>query len=142
MILIDNRTGLEVLDRDECLRLLGVHGVGRVAVIDGGRPVIFPINYAVDGDEVLFRTAPGTKLDAAARGQQVAFEIDSADPMYHTGWSVIVQGRCEEVTEPSRRDEIDRLPLRPWAAGAKDHVVAIRIESVTGRRIVHVAPHD
>jgi uncharacterized protein len=142
MILIDNRTGLEVLDRDECFRLLGVNGVGRVAVIDGGRPVIFPINYVVDREQILFRTAPGTKLDAAARGQQVAFEIDSADPMYHTGWSVIVQGRCEEVTDPVRRAEVDQLPLRPWAAGAKDHVVSIRAESVTGRRIVHVAPHE
>ena len=142
MILIDNRTGLEVLDRDECFRLLGVNGVGRVAVVDGGRPVIFPVNYAVDGEQVLFRTAPGTKLDAATRGQQVAFEIDSADPMYHTGWSVIVQGRCEEIADPDRLAQVEQLPLRPWAAGAKDHVVAIRAESVTGRRSVHVATHD
>jgi uncharacterized protein len=142
MILIDDRTGLEVLDRDECFRLLGHHGVGRVAVVDAGRPVICPINYVVDREQILFRTAPGTKLDAAARGQQVAFEIDSADPMYHTGWSVIVTGRCEEVVDPDRRAEVDRLPLRPWAAGAKDHVISIRSESVTGRRIVHVAPRE
>lgn len=139
MILIDNRTGLVVLDRDECFRLLGAAGVGRVAVVDGGRPVIFPVNYAVHDEEILIRTAGGTKLDAAARGQQVAFEIDSADPLYHTGWSVLVRGRCEEVTDPARLAEIERLPLRPWAAGEKNHVIAIRAESVTGRRIVHVA---
>ena len=142
MMLIDNRTGLEALDRDECFRLLGLNGVGRIAVVDGGRPMIFPINYLVDGAQVLFRTAPGTKLDAAVRQQQVAFEIDHADPMYHTGWSVIVTGRCEEIVEPGRRAEVDALPLRPWAAGAKDHVIAINAESVSGRRIVHLAARD
>jgi nitroimidazol reductase NimA-like FMN-containing flavoprotein (pyridoxamine 5'-phosphate oxidase superfamily) len=100
------------------------------------------VNYAIGDDEVLIRTAPGTKLDAAARGQQVAFEIDHADAMYHTGWSVLVQGRCEEVTDPERLAEIERLPLRPWAQGEKDHVISIRAESVTGRRLVHVASGD
>lgn len=139
MMLIDNRTGLEVLDRDECVRLLGTGGIGRVAVIDGGRPAIFPVNYLVHDQQVLFRTAEGTKLDAAIRGRQVAFEIDSADPMYHTGWSVVVVGRAEEVTDPDRRAVIERLPLRPWASGAKHHIVAIRAEQVSGRRIVPVA---
>ena len=142
MMLIDNRTGLEVLDRDECFRLLGLNGVGRIAVVDGGHPVIFPINYVVDSEQIMFRTAPGTKLDAAVRTQRVAFEIDSADPMYHTGWSVLVVGRCEEITDPQRRAEIDQLPLRPWAAGAKDHIIAISAEQVSGRRVVHIAQRD
>lgn len=140
MHLIDNRSGLEVLGRDECLRLLGPAGVGRVAVVDGGHPVIFPVNYVVDEEEVLFRTAGGTKFDAAARGQIVAFEIDDADPIYHTGWSVVVTGRAEEITDPERRARIDAGRLRPWAEGVKDHVVAVHTERVTGRRIVHIAP--
>lgn len=138
MRLIDDRSGLEVLDRDECLRLLGVAGVGRVAVIDGGHPMIFPVNYAVDADDVVFRTASGTKFDAAARGQIVAFEIDEADPIYHTGWSVVVTGRAEEITDAERLARIDAGRLRPWADGVKDHVVAVRGERVTGRRIVHL----
>lgn len=136
MKLIDNRTGLEVLDRAECMRLLGFTGVGRVAIVEAGQPMIFPINYLIDGEEVLFRTAPGSKLDAAVRNQMVVFEIDHADPMYHTGWSVIVAGHAREVTDPDRRAEIGELPLRPWAPGKKDHIVAIAAERVTGRRIV------
>lgn len=138
MHLIDDRSGLEVLGRDECMRLLGAGGIGRVAVVEGGHPMIFPVNYAVDGDEVLFRTASGTKFDAAVRGQIVAFEIDEADPIYHTGWSVVVTGRAEEVTEPDRLAEIGAGRLRPWAEGVKDHVVAVHTERVTGRRIVHL----
>src|SRR5690606_8178231 len=124
------------LDRDECLRLIGAAGVGRVAVVDGGHPMIFPINYVLDEDEVLFRTAEGTKFDAAARGQVVAFEIDEADPIYHAGWSVVVTGRAHEVTDPERRARLDVGRLRPWAEGAKDRIVAVATERVTGRRII------
>lgn len=141
MKLIDNRTGLEVLDRDECMRLLGFAGVGRVAIVQAGQPMIFPTNYVVDGEEVLFRTAPGSKLDAAVRNQTVVFEIDHSDPMYHTGWSVVVVGHAHEVTDPDRQQEIARLPLRPWASGKKDHIVSIAAERVTGRRIVHLTIH-
>jgi len=30
-----------------------------------------------------------------------------------------------------------QLPLAPWAPGAKDHVVCVEPEFVSGRRIVH-----
>ncbi|HSL57671.1 MAG TPA: pyridoxamine 5'-phosphate oxidase family protein [Acidimicrobiales bacterium] len=138
MRLIDNRTGLEVLGRDECLRLLEGQVIGRVAVSDAGQPEIFPVNYVLDGDEIVFRTAPGTKFDSAVRNRPVAFEIDAADATYHAGWSVVVAGHAREVTDEDRLAEIDHLPLRPWAEGEKAHVVAISTERVTGRRIVPV----
>lgn len=140
MRLIDDRSGLEVLTRDECQRLLGTGGVGRVAVIDGGHPMIFPVNYVVDGEDVVFRTAEGTKFDAAARGQVIAFEIDEADPIHHVGWSVVVAGRAEEVLDPARRARLAAGRLRPWADGQKDRFVAVRPERVTGRRIGHADP--
>jgi hypothetical protein len=34
-------------------------------VVVAGRPEIFPVNYVVDGDEVMFRTDAGTKLAGA-----------------------------------------------------------------------------
>ncbi|MBK9179101.1 MAG: pyridoxamine 5'-phosphate oxidase family protein [Acidimicrobiales bacterium] len=139
MRLIDERTGLEVLDRHECLKLLAADHIGRVAVVDGGRPLVLPVNYVLDGESVLFRTAPGTKFDLAVRGANVAFEIDAADPLYHTGWSVLGNGLAEEVTDPAELARIADLPLRPWAAGEKPHVVRVRLEQLNGRRIVHVA---
>lgn len=138
MRLIDNRTGLEVLGRDECLRLLEGQVIGRVAVADGGQPEIFPVNYVLDHEEIIFRTAPGTKFDAAVRNRPVAFEIDAADATYHAGWSVVVAGHAREITDPDRLTEVEALPLRPWAEGEKSHFVAIRTERVTGRRIVPV----
>src|SRR6516225_6408037 len=87
----------EELSAGECLELLATHRFGRIAVVVDGRPVVFPINYALEGDSVVFRTAPGTKLSGAALGH-VAFEIDGVNEATQTGWSVIVQGVGSEIT--------------------------------------------
>ena len=87
--------------------------------------------------DVVFRTDPGRKLTSAVLGELSAFEIDHASPFSHDGWSVLVVGRAEEIRDRGDLDEVSKLPLRPWAAGARDRVVRIRAETVTGRRIVH-----
>ena len=136
MRMMDARTGLEVLSRDECLRLLREHAVGRVAVVAGGRPLIFPVNYTVDGATVVFRTDAGTKLDGVSSGFNVAFEIDGIEPLYHTGWSVVLTGHGREIVEPNERRAVAELPVRPWARGEKAHFVRIRPDTITGRRII------
>jgi len=131
--------GLEEIDRDECLRLLAGRGVGRVAVTIGAVPAVFPVNYGMLDDAVVFRTGAGTKLDAAVRHAVVAFEVDEIDTLYHEGWSVLVVGRAAEITDHPSLENAELLPLRPWAGGERAHFVAVRAEIVTGRRIV---PHD
>src|SRR5690606_4123134 len=93
---IDARTGLEIIDPDECRRLLATEDVGRLAIVDGSTPLVFPVNYALDGDAVVFRTVPGTKLALGPRGA-VSFEVDAIDRTARTGWSVLVVGHLEEV---------------------------------------------
>ncbi len=136
MRMIDDRTGLEALAQDECLRLLRGQGVGRMAVVAGGRPMIFPVNYVVDGRTIVFRTDEGTKLDGITSGFNAAFEIDGIEPLYHTGWSVLVSGVGREVVDPTEVAALAELPLRPWAQGEKAHWVRIRPDTITGRRIV------
>lgn len=129
-----DRNGLGTMSRSDCLRRLGREGVGRVAVSVGALPAIFPINYAMHGDDVVFRTTPGTKLAAAVDGSIVAFEVDDSDRMSHTGWSVLIVGPCHEVTEPAELHEIDHLPLARWArGGGPESIVRIRSELVSGR---------
>jgi nitroimidazol reductase NimA-like FMN-containing flavoprotein (pyridoxamine 5'-phosphate oxidase superfamily) len=139
MTSIEDRGGLEIIFEDECRRLLQPGGVGRIAVVDHGQPLVFPVNYAFDGPDIVFRTAPGTKLDAA-RGALVAFEIDGYDMTYRTGWSVLVQGRAEEVRDAAERSRLATLPLRPWARGSKPQWVRIRPTLITGRRIPELTP--
>ena len=139
MQLIDARTGLERLDREECLRLLGADEVGRLAIVDFGTPTIFPVNYVMDGDTPVFRTDPGTKLDDGPRSR-ACFEIDSFDRETRTGWSVIVFGRLEEVTRFDDRthSRVRALPIEPWAGGEKRHWMRVLPDRITGRRIT---PH-
>jgi nitroimidazol reductase NimA-like FMN-containing flavoprotein (pyridoxamine 5'-phosphate oxidase superfamily) len=123
------------LTGDECRKLLGERHLGRLALVDDEGPVILPVNYTLDQGSVVFRTDPGSKLDAAAAGATVAFEVDAADERDRTGWSVVVRGRAGEVSDPAELERLRALPLYPWAPGAKAHYVRIRPASVTGRRI-------
>jgi uncharacterized protein len=126
----------EELSVGECLQLLGAHRFGRVAVVVDGHPVVFPVNYALEGDSVVFRTAPGTKLSGAALGH-VAFEIDEVDVTTQTGWSVIVQGVGNEITSTldERSERLRALELQPWVPGEHAHWVGILPQSITGRRL-------
>jgi len=123
------------LTDDECRKLLGERHLGRLALVDADGPVILPVNYTLDEGSVVFRTDPGSKLDAAAAGATVAFEVDAADERDRTGWSVVVRGQAGEVSEPADLERLRTLPLYPWAPGAKARYVRIRPTSVTGRRI-------
>jgi uncharacterized protein len=134
-----DRNGLDILDRQECLRLLSASSVGRLAVTMGALPVILPVNFLLDGDRVLVRTSSGTKLDAATRNAVVAFEVDDVDASAHSGWSVCVTGTARAVTDEVDLGRINRLPLAHWAPHAASHVIGISTEVVTGRRIPH--PH-
>ena len=128
-----DHSGLEVLSFDECMELLGSQPVGRLAFVEAGAPVILPVNHAVHGLDIVFRTAVGSKLDAALRGSTVAFEVDGWDDLYRSGWSVLVRGRLEEVDA----DEVAGVLLRPYANQVdRDRYVRILADEITGRRIV------
>ena len=132
-----DRNGLEVLDRDECMRLLATTTLGRIGVQSGALPTVLPVNFAVHDDVIVIRTSSGTKLDAATRNTVVAFEADRIDSVYHSGWSVSVTGVAREVVDPEELARMGRLPLAHWAPGHADRFVAISTEMVSGRRIRH-----
>ncbi|HEX9682499.1 MAG TPA: pyridoxamine 5'-phosphate oxidase family protein [Acidimicrobiales bacterium] len=141
-MLIDEKTGLEVLTRQECLQLLASHHLGRLGLSIGSRPMVLPVNYVLDGERIIFRTDEGTKFNEAVRGSFVALEIDDIDTFYRSGWSVVVAGRADEVTNDADRKHVQDLPLRPWARGQKSHWVAIEPTTITGRRIRSDLPVD
>jgi nitroimidazol reductase NimA-like FMN-containing flavoprotein (pyridoxamine 5'-phosphate oxidase superfamily) len=131
----DQRTGLDVLGYDECVELLARAPVGRVAVnLAGHSPVIFPVNYTFDGHNVAFRTDTSSLLHRAHQ-HAVAFEIDGIDRRYHLGWSVLVVGIVEEVTDRTELAALTTMPLGPWAPGLKSHWMRIRPDTITGRSI-------
>jgi hypothetical protein len=134
---LDLNSGLVIIERAECFDLLAREEVGRLAVVVGGRPEIFPVNYVVEGDGVVFRTDPGTKLAGAIRGP-VAFEVDHLDKQTRSAWSVILHGRAQQATafdSPELRDRTAHLALRPWTNTSKAHLIRIDPTTVTGRWI-------
>jgi uncharacterized protein len=124
-----------ILSEDECLALLGTQDLGRIAFEFEGRIEIFPINYGIEGAVIVFRTSPGTKLEAVPK-TEVAFEVDSWDSESGTGWSVIVRGRAEEVTTNIGRvaEHLRWVPVHPVAPGERWHWLAIGPTEITGRR--------
>ncbi|MEZ5183012.1 MAG: pyridoxamine 5'-phosphate oxidase family protein [Acidimicrobiales bacterium] len=132
---VDNRTGIEIIERRECLALLAADDFGRIGILEGGSPLILPVNYALDGEAIIFRSGEGSKL-AAARRTSACFEIDGHDSGRHEGWSVVARGRLEEVT-PYEGPALERLAAlpHPWADGDRGHVLRMVIASVQGRRV-------
>ena len=135
---LDDVTVLEDLPDDECLRLLGTQGIARVAFIVDDEPAVLPVNFALLDELVVFRTARGSAFDLLVRDTEVAFEVDQADPAYHSGWSVIARGRAESLEGVFAEELLDQLPLRPWGLSAPPGWIGIRLRDVTGRRIVQV----
>jgi hypothetical protein len=134
----DGTTVLEALSYKECLIRLAGAEVGRLAVVVGHYPQVFPVNYRLDDSIVVFRTHVGTKL-LAAHGKNVAFEVDEVDTVHHTGWSVSVYGMAEDITGHRRDIVFDRteaLDVRSWAGGQKPRLVRIIPAGMTGRQIV------
>ncbi len=131
----DARTGIEWIDHDACLRLLASDEVGRLAVVTGSAPSIFVVNYVLDDETIVFRTAEGTKL--RADGHTACFEIDEIDRAHRTGWSVIAAGRLEEVTryDAEALKRVRELAVDPWAEGDKTHWMRLVPDRITGRRV-------
>jgi len=133
-VLIDE--GLELLTETDARALLATAEVGRVGVTIGALPAIFPVNYGIVDDCIVFRTAPGSKLSAAAAGAVVAFEVDDYDRADRSGWSVLVIGPSEVVHDAELTFKVLDAAIEPWAGGIRTNIVRIRPELITGRRIV------
>jgi nitroimidazol reductase NimA-like FMN-containing flavoprotein (pyridoxamine 5'-phosphate oxidase superfamily) len=126
--------GLEVLDRSTCDELLATQRIGRVALCFD-HPVVLPVVFGLLDGDVVFRTAPGEKLIAAALHRTVAFEVDDYDSDARSGWSVDVVGTAEEIVHPDELTRARALDLPAWAGEVRDRFVRIRGTDVTGRRL-------
>lgn len=121
--------GMISLDRTDCYLRLRSRNIGRFAVKLAEELVILPVYYAVLDDDIVFRTAPGTKLSAALLKTKVAFEVDGSAP----GWSVLVRGHSEELRDAALQARARKVLGYDWPAGDREKLVRIKAEQVTGR---------
>ena len=133
----ETEIALVTLAPDECRALLTTHRprLGRLAFLAGEWPLVLPMNFALDGDAVYFRSAAGSKLDAALRSDRVTFQVDHVDEVWEEGWSLLAFGHLHVVEDPDELARVRALPLRPWASGDRPHYLRLQILSLSGRRI-------
>jgi len=127
---------IDHLSPEECHERLQDEVVGRLVFMDDDGPTALPVNYALDGESIVFRVEHGTKSRAV--GQRVGFEVDHIDSAERRGWSVLVRGVCHEVPQ----DDIPELLRRtaghfpsPWADGRHNTWLAVERSMVTGRQL-------
>jgi len=127
--------GIGVLTEEDCMTLLASNQVGRVGVVVDGQPLVFPVNYVLDGHSIVVRTGIGTMLRGASFAM-VAFEIDGADPARRSGWSVMVQGMGHDITDAvdELSEHLQTVEVLPWAPGSKPRLLRIDPRVITGRR--------
>jgi nitroimidazol reductase NimA-like FMN-containing flavoprotein (pyridoxamine 5'-phosphate oxidase superfamily) len=126
---------LRTLSPAECFGLLELGGIGRVGFAAADGIMMLPVNFAVTGKAIIFRTAPDTLLAIYANGQ-ISFEVDHLDEALRAGWSVLVHGRAHKVTDERGVKRLeDRIHLQPWAGGARDVYVRIAPTRISGRCI-------
>ncbi len=125
---------LQALSEDECWAHLQGHQLGRIAIVVGGLPRVFPVNYAAGEGAIVFRSDPGSKL-VHGPGSPACFEIDDYSPASGVGWSVVVSGRLEDITDADDpvSARLRSLPVEPLAPGRHLHWLALRADEISGR---------
>jgi hypothetical protein len=129
---------LDELTVDQCLERLASERVGRLALVVDHYPQVFCVNYVLDDFVVVFRTHVGSHL-LAAHHTNIGFQADHLDPATRLGWTVLIQGMAEDVTDRSKDATTERgkrLDIQPWAPGDKPRILRIIPAKISGRELL------
>jgi nitroimidazol reductase NimA-like FMN-containing flavoprotein (pyridoxamine 5'-phosphate oxidase superfamily) len=132
--------GFRELDRQECLAMLAVVPVGRIVYTRLALPAVLPVNFCLDHDGAVLVCTSSSDLVTAIDGAVVAFEADELDAALHSGWSVVIVGSANLVTDPAEHARLLRTGPRSWAPAPQEVYVRIASALVTGRQLVGGRP--
>jgi len=125
------------LSQVRCLELLSSAEVGRVALCTDTGPLVWPVNYSMVEDDIVFRTSPHSLLGTMAWNRHLAFEVDRIDLDREDGWSVLATGTGEMVEDLAELALIRTFrDPHPWAGGPSRLLyVRLRWVGLTGREL-------
>jgi transcriptional regulator with XRE-family HTH domain len=127
---------LHDLTEAECRALIAPGGVGRFLFIQPGRgPVAIPVNFKMDGTDVVFRTGGDSGIADGVLQQPVSFDVDHLDEALSEGWSVLLTGTAKVITDAVELSRAQGLGIQPWAGRDRDVYVRLAPTQITGRRI-------
>lgn len=124
------------LTEAESMHILRGNQVGRIVFDDEDGPMALPVNYSVEGDDVVVRTTLRGSIARNCVDRRVAFEVDEIDDFTESGCSVVLRGLATRAT-PLTTPRPDDLPY-PWAEGDRHLILRIRPDSITGRRLIPI----
>lgn len=120
----------------ECWAMIAPGGIGRFLFVQPGRgPVAIPVNFKLDGDDVIFRTGSESTVAEGIHQQPVSFDVDHLDDALGEGWSVLLTGTVSVITSPAEVVRLQALDIEPWAGGDRNTYVRLTPTQITGRRI-------
>jgi uncharacterized protein len=123
------------LSEHDCKALLTQHTAGRVGFMAGDGPQILPVTYQYRNGSVIFRTSPVGPLAGLVRRTSVAFEIDNIDEENKSGWSVLVLGFAEALTDDYLLTSAWETGPVPWADGVRNLFIEIKPCRISGRAV-------
>ncbi|QCQ93978.1 pyridoxamine 5'-phosphate oxidase family protein [Rhodococcus sp. SGAir0479] len=130
----DRTAPVTELTEQEAMDLLATESLGRLVVVAGDRPDIYPVNYVVHDGRLFFRTAEGDKLTELTLRPLTTFQVDHADAT--AAWSVVVRGLARTLVRFDEINAAEELDLRSWVPTEKFTFVEIRPTQIHGRRFV------
>lgn len=129
---------LDSLPPSECQRLLGLNDIGRLAWPTDEEVLVVPVNYTLDGIDIVLRTDPWGPIAQRAVGARASFQVDDLHRDGHIGWTVLAQVTPSLVNDPAERHRLQRYELQPWAPGDRSCYVRLVITALSGRQLRHV----
>jgi nitroimidazol reductase NimA-like FMN-containing flavoprotein (pyridoxamine 5'-phosphate oxidase superfamily) len=143
----------EITDRDELFRILREARVCRLAMVDGDRPYLVPLTFALDGDDLILHSArAGRKIELLRRNPAVCFEVEEGVEVLQAETAcdfsmrfrtVIGTGQAEFVEDAAERARLLTLFVARFGAPAgplpevevqRTCVVRVRVRELTGKR--------
>lgn len=121
-------TGFQTMTAAECRRLLTTRDIGRVAISAGALPMVLPVQYSLQGDQLLLRTPGHHEVSDSIEGQVVGFQADQLDLDHGCGWCVAVTGTVHVV-----HDSPMTTPVHGWFSDGV--VLALDTDVIVGHRV-------
>ncbi len=147
------REDKEIKDRGEIEKILRESKVCRLAMVDGSKPYIVPMNFGYHDSALYFHSAPeGRKIDVIRKNNNICFEVDQivqfkkaklACDWSLTYKSVIGEGKARIIHDPEEKikgldiimaqysDRTFKYPLEKLAETA---VIKVEIDDMTGKQ--------
>ena len=124
------------LSSEECWRLVGDHGIGRVVFAGDTLTQIVPTTYDAVSGTAYFRAPTFGELARRVDGRTTTLQVDEIDRGTFTGWSVLMTGTAHRVEDAATVASLWSLGRpRAWFPGKQTQWIALPVDSLRGQRV-------